>query len=263
MHYFRILGLNFERVFEYRSHSLVWFILALINPLIILMFWHGSAQDNSMVSQALPDLTSYYFLLIIANTFIISHSEGDVSIYDIKLGGLIKYLLRPFPYYLAKFIEEFPYRVLQGIFGIITFIILTVFFGSLMKISSSAPVLLMSFPIIILAYFLSFTFKMILGILAFWLTDVWGIFDTAYVTTVVFSGTVLPLTFMPDWLNKISTFLPFSYMIYFPISSVQGQFSLMEMVRILLNQGIWLFILAMIYKIMWREGVKKFTAVGQ
>lgn len=263
MHYFRILGLNFERVFEYRSRSLVWFILSLINPLIVLMYWYGAPRDNTFVTQALPDLTSYYFLLIIANAFIISHSEEDVSIYDIKLGGLIKYLLRPFPYFLAKFIEEFPYRILQAIMGIVTFIILAVFFGSLLKISSSVSVLLLSLPIIILAHLMSFTFKMIIGILAFWVTDIWGIFNTIYVTTIVFSGTVLPLTFMPDWLNKISAFLPFSYMIYFPISSVQGQFSFVEMGKILLIQGIWLFVLVMIYKIMWREGVKKFTAVGQ
>lgn len=263
MQYLRILGLNFERVFEYRSRSLVWFIYVLINPLIVLMYWYGAAQNNTAVMRVLPELTGYYFLLIIASAFIISHSEEDVSIYDIKYGGLVKYLLKPFPYYLAKFIEEFPYRVLQGIMGIITFIILSVFFGSLMKFSSSIPILLISSLIIILAHFLSFTFKMIIGILAFWVTDIWGIFNTIYVTTIVFSGTVLPLTFMPEWLSKISAFLPFSYMIYFPISSVQGQFSLGEMVRILLIQGIWLFILAMIYKIMWREGIKKFTAVGQ
>src|SRR3989344_4548029 len=163
----KIILLHFEHIIEHRARSFVWFLLALINPLILILFWRGASQENIASQISLPELTAYYFFLIFGVTFLMAHIEEDVAYYDIKQGNLVRYLLRPISYYWIKFYEELPYRVLQGFYGLIILAILFSFFGNFASLILTPLILILSVLIAIFAYFISFTFKMIVGLLAF------------------------------------------------------------------------------------------------
>ena len=107
----KIILLHFEHIIEHRARSFVWFLLALINPLILILFWRGASQENIASQISLPELTAYYFFLIFGVTFLMAHVEEDVAYYDIKQGNLVRYLLRPISYYWIKFYEENPVGV--------------------------------------------------------------------------------------------------------------------------------------------------------
>src|SRR3989344_7417300 len=203
MEHLKIILLHFEQIIEHRARSFVWFLLALINPLILIMFWRGANKDSLSGQITVSELTIYYFFLIIAVTFLMSHVEEDVAYYDIKQGNLVRYLLRPISYYWIKFYEEIPYRVLQGFYGIIAVTILILFFGKFVSINLTPFSLILSIIIALLAFFISYTFKMVVGILAFWFTEVGGLFDMVEVIIVVFGGFILPISLMPDFLKNL------------------------------------------------------------
>lgn len=263
MGHLKILLLHFEHIIEHRARSFVWFLLALINPLILILFWRGANQEGISTQITLPELTTYYFFLIFAVTFLMSHVEEEVAYYDIKQGNLVRYLLRPISYYWIKFYEEIPYRVLQGFYGIIAIIILFIFFGRLVSFTLTPPILILSIVIAILAYFIAFTFKMIVGLLAFWFIEIGGLFNMIEVIIVVFAGFILPISLMSETLKNLANILPFSYIVYFPIYSFLGKFKEPQLLGIILTQFLWLIILLAVYKIMWNKGIKKFTGVGQ
>lgn len=265
MRYVRIFLLHFQDAFEYRSISFVWFLLALLNPLIYLLFWRGAIVGKNLVgvTLTLADIASYYFLLIIIGAFLMVHIEEDVALRDIKEGGLVKYLMKPFSYFWLKFYQELPWRIIQGSFGAVALIVFIGIFGNFLQVVSNPVNIVIAIVISILAYFLSFVFKMIIGLSALWLVDYSGLEQLSYITVFVFAGFIIPLEFFHPVLKTIAFTLPFSYMIYFPVVAFQGKLALGASMRIIMVQLVWLSVLSGVYAYMWRQGKKKFSGVGQ
>ncbi len=264
MRYLRLFLLHFEFLAEHRSRSLVWLLISLLNPLLLLLFWQGAARSgNNLSSWSTNTISSYYLLMVIASAFLTAHVEEDISKYDIQYGGLSKYLVRPFSYFWLKFFEELPFRVLQGFYGIIVCIGIFLIFRNFLVVSNNLPIIALSLVVIIFAYFLSFIFKMIIGLLAFWLVDIGGFYQLIEIILLIFAGYLMPLDLLPRILTQVSYILPFSYMIYFPIVSIEGKLDPASLSRVIIVQAIWLFILVFVYKKIWKSGLKKFTALGQ
>lgn len=265
MRYVRIFLLHCEDIFEARSRALVWFLVTVVNPLGILFYWQAALQGGKQVAPGwdLSTITSYYFLLIIVGSFLMSNIEKDVSNEDIQEGGLVKYLVRPFSYYFLKFFEEIPYRMLQGFFGLFVCIAFMVLFGSFFTFVKDPLGVVFAIAIACMAYLLSFTFKLIVGLLGFWFTDMSGLHQLVEMVLLVFAGYILPLHLLPGLLSSIAQFLPFGYMIYFPVLALQGKLTESELLIVLLAQICWLVGLYLAYKVVWQLGMRKFVAIGQ
>lgn len=265
MKFVRMFLLHWQDVLESRSRSFVWFLISFINPVILLLYWRGAIMGSggSIDHWTLSSVTSYYLLLMIASSFISAHIDEDVAYEDIRDGRLSFYLLRPFPYYWAKFLIELPYRMLQGFFGVVVFILFQITTQSNLLPVHPPISLALTIVIISFAFFLSFTFKMILGLTALWTTDFSGLAQLVEVITLVFGGFVLPLGLLPSAIENIATILPFSYMFYFPILSAQGSLSVQVSLWIIGRQLVWLSIMICLYRMMWKKGILKFSGVGQ
>lgn len=115
----------------------------------------------------------------------------------------------------------------------------------------------------IMAYFISFIFKMIVGLSALWIIDYGGLQQLTIVIQMVFAGFVIPIQFFHPILKNIANILPFSYMIYYPVLAMQGKLVGMELLRVIGIQILWLGILILLYKKMWKVGIRMFTGIGQ
>lgn len=263
MRFLRIFFLYFQFAFTYRGRAFIWFLIAFLNPLIVLSFWKAtySNSDPTGGMWTFSALSSYYILLIIANACLMAHIEDDVAVYDIQRGSLLKYLVRPFPYFLFKFLEELPWRIIQGGFGVIILFVF-IFFTQTAFTNISWQTLITTIIIAGLAYCISFLFKLILGISAFWLTDYRGLQQLSEVVTIVFAGTIMPLNLFPYLLRMVSFLLPFSYMTYFPIIAIQGKIMGPDLLKVVSMQIFWLLILIVVYQKLWQKGLRKFTGVS-
>lgn len=260
MRYVKIFLLTFQDVFQERARSFVWFLLSLFGPLMMILFWRGA----NISSASFTAISSYYFFLVVGASLLMSHSEENIALIDIQEGRLVTYLLKPLPYFILKWIEELPYRLLQGAFGITTVVLFFIIFHihlSIMRLNVAN--ILLSIVIIALAISLVQTYKMCLGFISFWTMDTYGIFQFSEMIIFVFAGFIVPLSFYPTPVALISYILPFSYMIYFPVASVAGFFSTNQLLLIVLGQSIWIILFSLLYKILWKNGVKAFTGVGQ
>jgi len=260
MRYLKIFLLHFEHVFENRAQSLVWFSMSLSNPILQILFWRGTQGIGGWSYTA---LTSYYLLIAAAGAFLSSHIEGDVYEYDIKQGELVRYLIRPFPYYWIKLVEEAPYRILQGGFAIIVLACVAVWFGNYLSVPLTPLTLLFGLVSACFAYFLSFTYKMSLGLLAFWLKDIRGLYSFVEILGIVLTGFILPLSLYPHGLREVTLALPFAYMIYYPVLIFQGKLGLAEMLQAVGIQSLYLAVFVVIFTVLWKRGVRQFTAIGQ
>jgi ABC-2 type transport system permease protein len=258
-----MFSISLQDVLQSRMIELVWFTLSLINTMSLLLFWVAGFSNSGVVgSTTLPFIQHYYLFLIIAGQGLMSHVEETVWRYDIKEGGLVKYLLRPVSYFWSRFWLELPWRFGGLQFAIIGFILISL----LLKLRVVFPPLAI-WPLIlitiVLGYLLSFVYKMILAMSAFWITEGWSLFEVMDTVMLLLSGFLMPLSFYPDWLQRLANIMPFAYMIYYPIQGMMGQLSTPILLKVILIQALWLSIAGLTYKFIWRKGIRTFTGIGQ
>jgi ABC-2 type transport system permease protein len=264
MKYFKIFLLYTQDSMTDRLRSLVWVLIPFINAAFFLLFWSAAFQQGVQTVQGWDRsmIMTYYLLLIIVGAMLLSHIELSVDT-DIRLGEVSKYLLKPFPYYWFMFFTELPYRLIQGFYAILFYVALFFFFPEIRIPTPDLLSVLLILLIFICAYFLCFTYKMLIGLVTFWIKDNKGIRDTSDVLILFLAGFNFPLTFLPSPIAEIALSLPFSYIIYYPLISLLGELSAPEMMRVLFIQLIWLALFTCFYKFMLKGGLKKYTAVGQ
>lgn len=265
MRYVRIFLLHFQDTFQNRGRSLVWFLVSVLNPLLLILFWQGAIREHGEIYGLWTSsaITSYYLLVAIASSFLMVHIEEDVAFRDIKDGDLAKYLLWPFSYFVIKFATELPWRIIQGFFALMVFFIFRFIFGMSLPLVHLPLELFLTVIIVFFAFLLSFTFKMVLGLTAFWTIDFWGTLSLQEFLFSVFGGIVAPLMLYPNIFFSIANALPFAYIIYFPIIALEGLASIPELFRIISMQIMWIVVLYATYRVVWSKGLKKFTAIGR
>lgn len=262
--YLRILSLYFQQIFQHRARVLMWFLVAFINPLVLLLFWQGAlAPNQKLLGWDISSMRTYYLLLIIAQTGLIHHVETDVAYTDIKQGELMRELLKPFPYITLKALAETPARILQMSYAIITVSVIVLFLHIPLKMSNEPIIILQAIMISLSAFVLSFLFKMLLGLAAFWMTSIDSLIETDDVLIMSLSGLVLPLNLFPSWLSSIAQFTPFPYILYYPVASLIGIYRSSELWNIMLVQFCWIVFLFVAYLLVWNRGLKKYSGVGQ
>lgn len=265
MKYLRVFLVHLQDALDARSRIAVWFLISLINPLVYLLFWWGASTSLILtnISWSLSNFTSYYFLLIIASSFLLVHIEEHIAYFDIQQGYLANHLLKPVSYFWYQFFHELPHRLLQGLFGLVIFLLFFISLPGRIQLTKQPEVLLLSLFIIIGAYFLSYLFKMLLGLSALFTTDFTGLHELFGVVVLIFGGFVIPLDLFPEQFKYVLSYLPFPYMFYYPIIALQGRLDVTELLGVIGKQALWITGFACMYALLWKKGTRLFTGVGR
>jgi ABC-2 type transport system permease protein len=259
--YLRIFSIYIQDMLTERMRSVVWFLLSTLNPLILLMYWNGVYHQTGkgISGWAFPSVVSYYLYFTLASSFISTHIEESVAYYDIQLGGLTKHLLHPFPYLAKNFMIELPYRVLQGSFSLIVIALVGILWKGTVLFPSTPNQIAVVILTISLGYLTNFFYKMVVGISALWFTDYHGLNELLEVVGLVLGGFVVPLLYLPEPWQKIALHLPFASMFYTPVLALTGQGIAPTAVYL---QVFWMVVFMLIYGLLWKKGIKQYTAVG-
>lgn len=262
--YFRIFLLYFQYVLAHPSRSVVWTLIGLLDALIFLAFLRGVFQNNQQIDTwTLSTISSYYFVLIAAGSALMSKIEVAVLKKDNEQGEIDNHLLKPISYYWDKFYYEIPYRIFQGGIGIGLCMFMTFLFGTTLHLANTPLEISAAILIILLGFFVSFTFKLTIGIISFLTTDIRGLNELVMIVILLFSGYLIPVNLLPGILQTIALSLPFPYIVFYPVMAILGELSTKEILHVLIIQSAWLLGLGIVYKILWRHVVKHVVSLGR
>jgi ABC-2 type transport system permease protein len=112
------------------------------------------------------------------------------------------------------------------------------------------------------AYFIRAIMQWSLGLVTFWTTRVGAIFDAWYLSEMLLSGRLFPLQLMPDWMQRVSWFLPFRWTFGFPITALTGPISDRDLLVGLGFQCFWILVAIGVVALVWPRAVRRFSSVG-
>ena len=104
---------------------------------------------------------------------------------------------------------------------------------------------------------------MILGLTTIWFTEAGWLFLSFNIIASLFSGDMIPLDLLPSGLVAVNNFLPFKYLIYFPLSIILNRVSNVneQILGLLIGLG-WVIFFYLLYRLVLRRGVKNYCAYG-
>jgi ABC-2 type transport system permease protein len=197
---------------------------------------------------------------------IVDQLTSDITIhilaYKIQDGTLAGELLKPIhPILTNTLVNNIAFKALT--FTVLIPVWIALFFLFRPDFSSvTLPNLLLAIPVLILGFGISFLFGATITCLAFWTTRVYAISEFYYSLVILFAGQFVPLDLMPPAIQQVAQWLPFQLLRYFPIQLILGKLPAEVVLRNLALELLWLGIGLALFRWVWREGLKKFSAVG-
>jgi len=242
----------------YRAEIIIW-MLAGILPLVMLAAWLSLGQDGPVGSFTPHDFIAYYLAAIF-----VRHMTGVWIIWDldyqIRQGEFSMQLLRP--------LNPIHYWAVNG-FGSkwLRLLVLLPIFGLAMWFTGISfdlrPLSLVLFVIALAGtWVLNFLVQYLNGLLGFWITKAVAVFDLWFGLWSIFSGYLIPLELLPTAVQRAAYWLPFRYQLAVPLEISIGRLHGAELWRSLAMQWLWIGICYGLYRLMWRQGIKKYSAVG-
>ena len=231
----------------------------MIPPLIYLFVWSTAAGEKSILGLDRSGFIAYYLLIIVINqmTYCTTNwTVGDV----IRYGSLNTWLLRPLPPIFEALASEIAGKVVFMAFVIPVTGFLAIFLKP--QLEPSLMEGLIFIPALAFAWILRFLWGYWLALLAFWTTRADSLLVIQDSLVFLLSGIVAPFSLLPPGLAEFSRWLPFRYMVSFPVEILTSQIGTKEIVTGICVQLFWLLASIFLCWYIWREGLKKYSAVG-
>jgi ABC-2 type transport system permease protein len=258
----RLWQVNWAEQWQYRANLLMYLLYWLVSPIIYLAVWTSIATQKGDVNGfTANDFITYYMVLLICDQVtsnIVIHIFG----YKIQDGTLSSELIRPIhPMLTNALVNNIAFKILTILGFIPVWIVLYFLFKpDFGHVALSG--ILMSIPAMIMGFFVSFMISATITSLAFWTTKIYSLHEFYYALILLFSGQFVPLPIMPPIVQNIAQYLPFQLFIYFPIQLILGKLSNAQIIQGFTMDLLWLAVAALVFNWVWRNGVKRYSAVG-
>jgi ABC-2 type transport system permease protein len=260
--YQRLWHVNWAEQWQYRANLLMYLLYWLVSPIVYLAVWTTIATTQGSVNGLTAnDFATYYLTLLIVDNL-----TSDITIhilaYKVQDGTLSGELLKPVhPILTGTFVNNLAFKALTLLVLIPVWLVLALLVQPDFT-GVTWYTLLLGVPAVLLGFAISFLLGATITCVAFWTTRVYSLNEFYYAFVVLFSGQFVPLDVMPGVIQSIAQYLPFQLLKYFPIELILGRLSPPVILRNFALDAFWLALALLLFNWVWRNGVKRFSAVG-
>lgn len=260
--YLRIYLTELQEAINYRTELFLWSIIGVMPLLGMLTIWLNVFQTTTVIGgYNLNAVIGYYLIGYMFSEVTGSHFEQGM-IEQIKNGSIVRWLIKPISLKRFLYVHEISWRTMTFLTVVLPLLFITlVFVPNVLPAFNLTTTILFPF-IVMIAFSIEVMLSAIVLSFGFVFEEARSLEHLKWMLQWLFSGAMVPFSFMPNWLVKIANFLPFKFRYFFPTSFLFGNLSVKEIIINLAHGLIWLMILFIILKFLWNENLKRFTAVG-
>ena len=258
--YLALAQIRLVDISHYRAELLLWQLIDIL-PLATIMLVLTQIPNKQMGKFSINQLISYYLLSLIISRFI-SYYFSEYQANKIRTGEFSKYLMIPMRIGELLFVDSFVRTLIRFALISAPFLLFFVFLFKDYFVLPSSGRLAFFLLILLMANVLNFLIQMIMLAAAFYLKTIEGLKHAQWIASSVLGGSLIPISFLPGWLQKITEFLPFRLFYFVPISIYMGKFKLDEMVGYVFQAFLWIVVLTILCVYFWKMGLKKYSAVN-
>lgn len=254
-----LIKIELANIFQYRIVMFLYALWEVVNPVIYLIVWSTVAGDGRIAGFSRDDFVMYYLVFMV-----VAHLTQAIEVYTfgplIEQGKLSPRLLRPIHPSWAAAATNIAYKTVSLIMlvpvWIAAFLIMRPSFGG------DWVTIALFVPAISAAILLSFLIGSLFAMLAFWTTRSFSFWEIWAGLLLLLGGQIAPVAVLPGFVRDLAIALPPRYTLGFPVEVVLGRLDAAELAVGFAVQGAWIAVAAMSFVIVWRSGIKRYSAVG-
>ena len=227
---------------------------------IFVQLWTAVYESQGVTEIAGLTLTATIWYFLIAEMIELGKFRHDQRISEeVKDGSIAYTLLRPYNYLTYHFANGFGETLLKmGLIFLLGLPVVLLYAGLPdVSLGTLPPVLLVGF----LALVLDFCMASGIGLLAFITEDTFS-FRLIYQKLIfILGGLLIPLDFLPDWLQRIARLLPFAYTTYAP-AKLFVAYDHTFFLKTVMMQLVWIFLLGGLLLLQFRWAKRRLAVNG-
>jgi len=239
---------NLQNQLAYVWEALNRAVFIVLIMFVFVQLWTAVYQSQGVTEIAGLSLSATIWYLLIAETMELGKMRHDERISEeVKDGSVAYTLTRPYNYLAYHFFNGLGETAVKMLLVFLLGMPLVVYYAGWPTIQPQhlLPVLLIAGLAVLLDFF-AFS---IIGLLAFVTEDTFS-FRLIYQKLVfILGGLMLPLDFLPAWLQPLARVLPFNLTTYAP-AKLFVAFTWAQFWQILALQAIWLTVFGLV---LWRQ----------
>lgn len=253
-----LLAVHYADVLQYRAEIFIWVISGSL-PLIMAGLWSQMATQNpDAFSMAPHEYPRYFFCTFVVRQLTLVWVVWEFE-RDVVEGTLSSYLLQP----LDPGWRHFAEHICERLARLPVLVILGVPFFLLFPASAWVPTV-QAVTVAIVAmtatFLMRFTVQYAFAMLSFWTERAHNIERLWYLPYLFLSGLIAPVSDFPEAVQAVVMWTPFPYLIDFPASILMG-----KPVNVLFGLGVtlgWTVIFFIAHRLLWRAGLRHYSAMG-
>lgn len=244
----------------YRARIAVWTLSSLF-PLLMMAVWLSVVDEvGPTAGWRTSDFVSYYAggaLLYQTTTSFLTWTWDA----DLRSGDLSFKLLKPIEPFHQYLTQEVGLRVVILAFLLPTLIILTLALPALTY--QLTPLQWVAAVTAALGgFFLNVLMAMTFATIGFWTTQAGNIYSLWWGIGAFLSGWIAPLSLLPEFVANAARVLPFRSSMGFPLEIMLNRQNAEEMGVGFAVTAIWIGVFTMLYRLGWKQGLRRYQAVG-
>lgn len=247
--------------FQYRTANYLFMVGMVVEPVVYLVVWQtvAAAQGGSVQGITAGEFAAYYIVwTLVRNMNIVFTPYGwEGRIRQGELSAMLVRPVHPLHHDLAYFAG---WKVVVIVLWLPIAAVLALVFRPTFDVSA---VEVLVFAVAIWgAYLIRSMLLWVLGMVTFWTTRVTALFELYFTAELLLSGRLLPLVLLPAWAATAADWLPFRYTFGYPIEVLAGDLTTTQLWAGLAAQAGWVAAGAGLVALVWRFGVRRYSAVG-
>lgn len=260
--YLTIFKIGFQDAVAYRGKLLIYVLQNMLWIVILPFVWFAIYKQNTTIAEFdVKMMMSYFYFMPLVEIITVSYIYDAVHS-EIKNGGIARFLVKPLNYVLYCFSEECGWKPLRGFFIIAVMLAIFPLVQPFLAIPTPSLRLLLLPVVFILGIILFFQIAMIVGLVSFWTTQGSWIKHFWWVLSTFTMGYLAPITFYPEYIQKIFGFTPFPLLLQTPLRILLDTISTAQVERELVVGLVWFGIFFLIIRLMWKRGSRRVDIVG-
>jgi len=259
--YRRFISIGYQKSMEFRFNVFCSIAVFMFPVVAKVYFWKAvyGAGGGEISGFNMTAMVTY----VLVHQFVFEFTWCQPGSFRVKpeilQGTLTARLLLPVDYMKMVLVDWSGNMAPRLTSTVIVFIFLFFLFRESILMPAEIWVYPAAFVTIFLCYILVFMISFFFGLFAFWIEgDVPMIGQIQY----FFAGFVVPLAFLPVWLQTIADCLPFKYTMYFPTMILMGKITPLDFLIGIFMQIFWIIIFYTGIRILWTIGIKRYGAFG-
>ena len=248
--------------FAYRANAFIWMLTDVVTAVTMPLIWLSSYNGRSAIHGFSPSqMVVYYLVVLFVGSIVEAHVMWDMA-YDIKQGKFNVHLIRPYSLMSYMFAANLGWRLVRTLVGVPVMVLVALAFRGYIPSTMSVNVGPEFWLAVILGHVVSFSITYTIGLLSLWLYEARSLHHFYYLMSMIFSGQIAPVALFPAAMQSVARILPFQYMIGFPAGIFLKRISGEAILSGYAMQLGWIAGAMVLSVVLWRGGIKRYTAFG-